>query len=245
LGRLRHHRFHSLGELNDAIQGLLKRLNDERPIRRLGLTRRQLFDELDRPALAPLPAEPYVFAEWRVRRVGIDYHVDVDKHYYSVPHRFARAEVDVRLTGRSVEIFAKGERIAVHLRSSGNGKHTTVPEHMPSSHRRYAGWTLERIRLEAAAIGPATAALCELILEQRPHPEQGFRSCLGIIRLVKPFGGARLEAAASRALDIGARSYGSVKSILDNHLDRHAGQSRGPGGVTILHPNIRGPRYYH
>jgi transposase len=245
LGRLRHQRFHSLGELNGAIQGLLRRLNDERPIRRLGLTRRQLFDDLDRPALKPLPAEPYVFAEWRARRVGIDYHVDVDKHYYSVPHRFARAEVDVRLTGRTVEIFVKGERVAAHLRSSGNGKHTTVPEHMPSSHRRYAGWTLDRIRTEAAAIGPATAALCELILEHRPHPEQGFRACLGIVRLVKPFGRARLEAAASRALDIGARSYGSVKSILDNHLDRHAGQPRGPGGVTILHPNIRGPRYYH
>jgi transposase len=167
LGRLRNRRFHSLGELNEAIRGLLVRLNDERPIRRLGVTRRQLLEELDRPALKPLPVEPYVFAEWRARRVGIDYHVDVDKHYYSVPHRFARAEVEVRLTGRSVEVFARGERIAVHLRSSGNGKHTTVQEHMPSSHRRYANWTLDRIRTDAAAIGPATAALCELILEHR------------------------------------------------------------------------------
>jgi transposase len=245
LGRLRNRRFHSLGELNDAIKGLLVRLNDERPIRRLGVTRRQLLEELDRPALKPLPAEPYVFAEWRARRVGIDYHVDVDKHYYSVPHRFARAEVEVRLTGRSVEVFARGERIAVHLRSSGNGKHTTVQEHMPSSHRRYANWTLDRIRTDAAAIGPATAALCELILEHRPHPEQGFRACLGIVRLVKPFGTARVEAAATRALDIGAMTYGSVRSILDNNLDRHSAGQRGPDGVTILHPNIRGPRYYH
>jgi transposase len=245
LGRLRNRRFHSLGELNDAIRGLLVRLNDERPIRRLGVTRRQLLEELDRPALKPLPAEPYVFAEWRARRVGIDYHVDVDKHYYSVPHRFARAEVEVRLTGRSVEVFARGERIAVHLRSSGNGKHTTVQEHMPSSHRRYANWTLDRIRTDAAAIGPATAALCELILEHRPHPEQGFRACLGIVRLVKPFGTARVEAAATRALDIGAMTYGSVRSILDNNLDRHSAGQRGPDGVTILHPNIRGPRYYH
>jgi len=245
LGRLRNRRFHSLGELNEAIRGLLVRLNDERPIRRLGVTRRQLLEELDRPALKPLPAEPYVFAEWRARRVGIDYHVDVDKHYYSVPHRFARAEVEVRLTGRSVEVFARGERIAVHLRSSGNGKHTTVQEHMPSSHRRYANWTLDRIRTDAAAIGPATAALCELILEHRPHPEQGFRACLGIVRLVKPFGMARVEAAATRALDIGAMTYGSVRSILDNNLDRHSAGQRGPDGVTILHPNIRGPRYYH
>jgi transposase len=245
LGRLRNRRFHSLGELNEAIRGLLVRLNDERPIRRLGVTRRQLLEELDRPALKPLPAEPYVFAEWRARRVGIDYHIDIDKHYYSVPHRFARAEVEVRLTGRSVEVFARGERIAVHLRSSGNGKHTTVQEHMPSSHRRYANWTLDRIRTDAAAIGPATAALCELILEHRPHPEQGFRACLGIVRLVKPFGTARVEAAATRALDIGAMTYGSVRSILDNNLDRHSAGQRGPDGVTILHPNIRGPRYYH
>lgn len=245
LGRLRNRRFHSLGELNEAIRGLLVRLNDERPIRRLGVTRRQRLEELDRPALKPLPADPYVFAEWRARRVGIDYHVDVDKHYYSVPHRFARAEVEVRLTSRSVEVFARGERIAVHLRSSGNGKHTTVQEHMPASHRRYANWTLDRIRTDAAAIGPATAALCELILEHRPHPEQGFRACLGIVRLVKPFGTARVEAAATRALDIGAMTYGSVRSILDNNLDRHSAGQRGPDGVTILHPNIRGPRYYH
>jgi transposase len=235
LGRLRNRRFHSLGELNEAIRGLLVRINDERPIRRLGVTRRQLLEEVDRPALKPLPVEPYVFAEWRARRVGIDYHVDVDKHYYSVPHRFARAEVEVRLTGRSVEIFARGERIAVHLRSSGNGKHTTVQEHMPSSHRRYANWTLDRIRTDAAAIGPSTAALCDLILEHRPHPEQGFRACLGIVRLVKPFGNAR----------VGAMTYGSVRSILDNNLDRHSAGQRGPDGVTILHPNIRGPRYYH
>lgn len=181
----------------------------------------------------------------RIRRVGIDYHVDIDHHYYSVPYRFARQAVEVRVAGRTIEVFAKGQRIAAHLRSSGNGKHTTVHEHMPSSHRRYADWTIDRIRRDAAAIGPASAALCELILDQRSHPEQGFRACLGIIRLVKAFGAQRVEAAATRALDIGARTYGSVKSILDNNLDRHAAQQRAADGVTILHPNIRGSRYYH
>src|SRR5713101_353656 len=239
LARLRNQRFYSLAELNAAMGELLKRLNDERPIRRLGVTRRRLLDELDRPALKPLPIEPYVFAEWRVRRVGIDYHVDVEGHFYSVPYRFARAEVEVRLTGRSVEIFARGERIAVHMRSSGNGKHTTVPDHMPSSHRRYADWTIGRIRRDAALIGPATAALCELILEHRPHPEQGFRSCLGILRLARAFGAARLEAAATRAIDIGALTYGSVRSILDHKLDRHAAH-KPADGAPILHPNIRG-----
>ena len=198
LARLRHQRFYSLAELNAAISDLLKRLNEARPIRRLGRTRRQLLEELDRPALKPLPIEPYVFAEWRVRRVGIDYHVDVAGHFYSVPYRFARAEVEVRLTGRTIEIFARGERIAVHMRSSGNGKHTTLPDHMPSSHRRYADWTIGRIRRDAALIGPATAALCELILEHRPHPEQGFRSCLGILRLARAFGVARLECSSLR-----------------------------------------------
>jgi transposase len=245
LGRLRNQRFYSLAALNEAIRALLVRVNDQRPIRRLGVTRRQLLEDLDRPTLKPLPVEPYVFAEWRARRVGIDYHVDVDRHYYSVPYRFAREAVEVRLTGRTVEVFAKGERIAAHLRSSGNGKHTTVQEHMPSSHRRYADWTIDRIRRDATGIGPSTAALCELILEQRSHPEQGFRACLGIVRLVKAFGAPRVEAAATRALDIGARTYGSVKSILDNNLDRHAAQRRGADGAAILHPNIRGARYYH
>ena len=244
LARLRHQRFYSLTELNAAIGDLLKRLNEERPIHRLGRTRRQLLEELDRPALKSLPIEPYVFAEWRVRRVGIDYHIDVEGHFYSVPYRFARTEVEVRLTGRTIEIFARGERIAVHMRSSGNGKHTTVPDHMPSSHRRYADWTIGRIRRDAALIGPATAALCELILEHRPHPEQGFRSCLGILRLARAFGVARLEAAATRAIDIGALTYGSVRSILDHKLDRHAAH-KPADGAPILHPNIRGSRYYH
>jgi transposase len=244
LGRLRHRRFYSLAELNAAITEMLRQLNEERPIRRLGRTRRALFEEIDRPNLKPLPAQSYAFAEWRLRRVGIDYHVEVEDHYYSVPHRFARSEVEVRLTPQTVEVFLKGERIAAHLRSSGNHRHTTVPEHMPSSHRRYADWTIERIRGEAAAIGPATAALCELILERRPHPEQGFRACLGIVRLLRPFGAERLEAAATRALAIGTLSYGSVRSILDHKLDRQVAQSPADG-APILHPNIRGPRYYH
>jgi transposase len=245
IGRLRNRVFYSLAELNAAIGELLLRLNEERPIRRLGRTRRQLLEELDRPELKPLPIDPYLFAEWRLRRVGIDYHVDVDNHFYSVPHRFARAEVEVRLTTRTVEIFARGERIAAHMRSSGNHKHTTVPDHMPSSHRRYADWTIDRIRRDAASIGPATTALCELILERRPHPEQGFRACIGILRLVRPFGVERLEAAAARAIEIGALSYGSVRSILDHKHDRQAAHQRPADGTPIVHTNIRGARYYH
>ena len=245
LGRLRRRIFTSLADVDAALGELMTQLNERQALRRLGVTRRQLLEEIDRPALKALPDEPYEYSEWRVRRVGVDYHVDIDAHYYSVPYRFARAEVEARLTACGVEIFHKGERIAVHLRASGNRKHTTVPEHMPSSHRRYAGWTIERIREDARKIGPATAALCEQILEGRPHPEQGYRACLGIVRLAGSFGAARVEAAAERAMEIGARTYGSVKSILDNKLDRRPAPKRPADTAPILHPNIRGPRYYH
>lgn len=244
LGRLRHRIFHSLAELNAAIAEMLVDLNDHRVLRRVGQTRRQLFEAIDRPALRPLPVEPYVFAEWRLRRAGLDYHVEIERHYYSVPYRFAREQVEARITARTIELFHKGERIAAHLRGSGNGRHTTITEHMPSSHRRFADWTIERIARDAAAIGACTALLCEKILTDRPHPEQGFRACLGIVRLVRGFGRERVEAACSRALDIGARTYGSVRSILDNGLDQTHAAAAAPD-QPIAHPNIRGSRYYH
>jgi transposase len=220
-----------------------------RPIRKLGVSRSQLFEELDRPALGPLPVEPYVYAEWRIRRVSLDYHVDIDGHYYSVPHRLQREQVESRITARTVEVFHKGERVAVHQRGTMRGRHTTMAEHMPQSHRRHAEWTIERIRQEAAAIGDSTAALTALILESRPHPEQGFRACLGILRLARPYGGDRLEAAYLRGLEIGARSYGSVQSILRHGLDRQSNATPGrsavrPGELPLIHPNIRGSDYY-
>ena len=150
------------------------------------------------------------------------------------------------MTARTFEIFLRGECIAVHRRISGNGKHTTLPEHMPSSHRRYADWTIERIRAEAGRIGAATLLLCDMILAERPHPEQGFRACLGIVRLTRGFDAERVDAACARALEIGARTYGSVRSILDNRLDRQPVAKRAAvEGPAIAHPNIRGPRYYH
>jgi transposase len=244
LARLRNRRFFSLAELNQAIGELVTDLN-ARPMRRLGVSRRDLFLELDRPALKSLPAEPYEYAEWRLRRVGLDYHVDIEGHYYSVPHRLIREQLDARITAHTVELFRKGERVAVHLRGAGRGRHTTLAEHMPSSHRRYAEWTIERIGREAAAIGPSTAKLAELILESRPHPEQGYRACLGILRLARQYGTDRLEAACDRGLDIGARSYGSIQSILKHGLDRRPPRSARQGELLPAHPNIRGSRYYH
>jgi transposase len=245
LARLRHRRFFSLPELNEAIALLVTDLN-ARPMRRLGVSRRDLFLELDYPALKPLPAQAYEYAEWRLRRVSLDYHVDIDGHYYSVPYRLIRDQVEARLTARTVEIFHKGERVAAHLRGIGRGRHTTVPDHMPSAHRRHAEWTIERIQRTATRIGPSTAKLVSIILESRPHPEQGYRACLGILRLARQYGEPRLEAACDRGLDIGARSYGSIQSILKNGLDRLPRRPSRQGELVLPdHPNIRGPRYYH
>ncbi len=242
---MRNQRFFSLAELNASIAALVTELN-ARPMRKLGVSRRQLFEQLDQPALLPLPAEPFVYAEWRIRRVALDYHVDVDGHYYSVPHRLLREQVEARITARTIELFHRGERVAVHLRGGARGRHTTLPEHMPRAHRRHAEWTIARIGQEAAAIGTATARLTALILETRPHPEQGFRACLGILRLVRSYGRERVEAACARGLEIGARSYGSVQSILQHGLDRQPPTaSAREGELPLLHPNIRGSGYYH
>lgn len=244
LGRLRNRIFYSLAEVNAAIAECMALLNDMRVLRQYGRTRRQLFDEIDVPNLKPLPAEPWVHAEWRRCRVGLDYHIAIERHHYSVPCRFARREVEVRVTARTVEIFLGSERIAAHMRGSGNGRHTTVCEHMPSSHRRYREWTPAKIREEAARIGPMLSLLVEKIIESRPHPEQGYRSCLGIIGLARRFGPERLEAAALRALEIEARNYPSVKSILEKGLDKVPVRQT-PERAPILHTNIRGSGYYH
>jgi transposase len=243
IAKLRNRQFFSLSTLNAAIAELVAQINT-RASRHLGASRRALFEDLERSALKPLPAEPYVFAEWKECRVGLDYHVEIAKHYYSVPHQLLREKVWARITARTVEVLYRGKRIAAHVRSSSNRKHTTVREHMPSSHRRYADWTPERIRRQAGAIGRHTSALVEIILRERTHPEQGFRTCVGILRLAKTYGRERLEDACNRALEIGARSYSSVNSILKNNLDRRrpAMPAEGP---AIAHDNIRGPTYFH
>jgi transposase len=243
IAKLRNRQFFSLSTLNAAIAELVAQIND-RASRHLGASRRALFEDLEQSALKPLPAEPYVFAEWKECRVGLDYHVEIDKHYYSVPHQLLRDKVWARITARTIEVFHHGKRVAAHVRSSSNRKHTTVREHMPSSHRRYADWTPERLRRHAGEIGRDTSALVEIILRERTHPEQGFRACVGILRLAKTYGRERLEAACSRALEIGARSYSSVNSILKNNLDRRR-PAMPADGPAIAHDNIRGPTYFH
>lgn len=244
LARLRHRQLLGLDEANAAVRTMLEALNG-RTMRHIGSSRRALFEALERTALLELPAEPYEYADWRRCRVGLDYHVEVLGHWYSVPHRLARAVVDARVTERGVELFHGGTRVAAHLRSPLRHRHTTVPDHMPSAHRRYADWTPARLRREAAAIGPATVGMIEAILRAKPHPEQGFRACLGILGLVRGYGAARVEAACQRGLSIGARNYASIASILRNGLDRAFAPEPVPDTPPIRHPNIRGGGYYH
>jgi transposase len=243
LGRLRHLTFFSLAECNAAIQEALSRMN-ERPMRRLGISRRQLFEAIERPVLGPLPAREYVYAEWRLARVGLDYHVEIESFFYSVPHALIREQVDACITARTIEIFHRGKRVAAHPRRYGGRLHGTDPEHMPSAHRRYAEWTPERFQRWGRSVGPSTEGLMIAILAHRPHPEQGFRTCLGVMRLLRAVDPARAERVAARAVEIGALNYKSIASILANNLERRA-NTPAVEQPLIVHANIRGPRYFH
>ena len=245
LARLRHRRFFSLAELNGAIAALLEELNT-RPFKALPGNRREAFEQLDQPALKPLPTTRYQVATFKRARVNIDYHIEVEGHYYSVPHSLVRQEVEVRLTRTAVEVLHRGARVASHVRSPRRGTHTTVAEHMPASHRAHREWSPGRLLNWAACIGVATAQVVKHLLECRPHPEMGYRSCLGLLALARKYGKARLEAACARALAIGSLTRRSVASILEAGLD----QQPLPGQRQIelelpANPNVRGPDYYH
>ncbi len=243
LARLRNLRFFSLADLNAAIRRLLDELN-VRVMRGYGASRADLFATIDRPNLQPLPLEPYAFARWKRARVAPDYHVEVDSSWYSVPFRLIRQEVDTRVCGTIVEIFHKGQRVASHPRCLGRRSHVTVPEHMPSSHRRHAEWTPARVLAQAEKLGPSVTAFCEAVMADRPHPEQGFRSCLGVLALARSYEPIRLDAACRRGLSIRARSVASIRSILKNGLDS-AFLKEDPEELPLQHPNIRGRGYYH
>jgi transposase len=204
-----------------------------------------LFEQLDRPALQSLPPTPHEYADWKRCRVNLDYHIEIARHFYSVPFRLLRQEVEARITAKTVEIFHRGKLVATHLRSLRPYRPSTVADHMPSSHRRYRDWTHERIQREAAVIGDAAAALVEIVLRSRPHPEQGFRSCIGILGLRKRYGTERLDAACAKALALGTRSYGSVAAILKNARESKTAHETETEQPSLLHDNIRGPAYYH
>lgn len=206
LARLRNRTFFGLDELNAAIRPLQDQLNSK-VTRHLGTSRQTLFEDLDKPALKPLPSEAYIYAEWKQRRAGIDYHIDVDRHYYSVPYQLIKQALWVRITARTVEVFHKGQRVASHARISGNRRHSTVREHMPANHRHQADISPERIRKQAARIGPHVEIYVDVVIRRRKHPEQAYRSCLGALKLARSFGNDRLDAACERALEINSYSY--------------------------------------
>jgi transposase len=243
LARLRNHRFFSLAERNATIRRLVVDLN-ARQMRGFGSSRAELFAEIDRPRLGALPDEPYVFARWKRCRVAPDYHVEVDGHWYSVPYRLIRELVDVRLAGATVEIFHNGQRVASHARAPNRRGHTTVAEHMPSAHRRHGQWTPRGLIAAGERIGPSVAAFFEAVITDRPHPEQGFRTCLGILSLAKSYGDTRVEAACRRGILIKARSVASIRSILKNGRDR-AVLDETPDHEPLRHGNIRGQGYFH
>ena len=244
LAVLRHRTFFSLAELNAAIQELLELLNT-RPMRKLKKSRRQVFEEVDHPAALGLPAAPYEYAEWSKARVNIDYHIEVDHHYYSVPFRLIREQLDVCMTAATVEAFFRGERVAVHARSHAYHKPTTLAEHMPAEHRRYAEWTPSRMLEWAGKTGPSTAKLAGDILDSKTFPEQGYRAVLGLLRLGRTYGADRLEAACARALRFGSASYRYVHSILARGLEAQAEPEAETSQAALpFHENIRGGDYY-
>ena len=243
LAALRQRKFFSMAELNQAIAALLERLN-QRPFRKREGTRASLFAALDRPALQPLPTERYQFGAWQTARVNIDYHIEIQRHYYSVPYQLTGQAVEVRLTEATVEIFHRGLRVASHARSREPYQATTVHQHRPKSHQKHLEWTPSRMLEWARTVGPSTAGLFERILASKPHPEMGYRSCLGILRLAQQYSLARVEAAAQRALHLKACSYQSVKSMLERQLDRLPVEEAPAPRPPLEHDNIRGAGYF-
>ena len=242
LAALRDQRFFSVGELNAAIGPLLAKLNAQ-PFQKLEGSRNSWFETLEKDQLLPLPATAFELAHWSKAQVNIDYHVAVEKHLYSVPHQLIHQRLDVRLTDKTVELFQHGKRVAAHVRSPLPGRFTTLEEHRPKSHQRHLEWTPSRILEWVKTIGPDCVQVVEKILADRPHPEQGFRSALGIIRLGKALGNARLEAACRRALHFGTCSYASLKSILQGNLEAQPLEPELPL-PSPTHENLRGGPYY-
>jgi transposase len=215
-----------------------------RQMRGFGSSRAELFAEIDRLKLGELPDQPYVFARWKRCRVAPDYHVEIDGHWYSTPYRLIRELVDVRITDKIVEIFHRGQRIASHARAPNRRGHTTIADHMPSAHRRYGKWTPGGLIAAGERIGPSAAAFFQDVIAARPHPEQGFRTCLGILSLTRSYDNARVDAACRRGIQIKARSVASIRSILKNGLDR-AFLDETSDDQPLRHGNIRGQGYFH
>jgi transposase len=245
LARLRKLTFFTLTDLNLSLRQLLDALN-HKPFKKLPGSRHSRFEALEKPALKPLPLQAYEYAEWKKARVHIDYHVEIDGHYYSVPHSLIKRQLEVRITATAIECFLNHQRVAAHPRSDRKGGHSTITEHMPKSHRAHLEWTPGRFLNWAISIGPFTRDLVQHLLNNRPHPEMGFRSCLGLLSLEKKFGKERLEAACQRALALSAPTRSSVLSILEKGLDSQPlpDSDSASAAPPPVHENVRGAAYY-
>lgn len=246
MARLRHHTFFTLASLNQAIAALLVDLN-ERPFKKLPGCRRSQFEQLDKPALRPLPAQPYQYAEIRQARVHIDYHVEYDKHYYSVPHHLVKQAIEVQASASTVVFYSNGQRVASHPRSYRQGAHSTCAEHMPGTHRAIHEWSAERFVSWANDMGPATAEVVKKLLNRRQHQEQNFRSVLALLSNAKKYGRHRLDQACARALQINSPTRSSVESILKMGIDQIPLERTETQEELALdnHENVRGQNYYH
>jgi len=249
---LRHRRLFSWAEVNRAIVALLPDLN-ARPFKKLPGCRASTFEAIDLPALAPLPAQPFELARWKKARVSIDYHIEVDRHYYSVPHSLTGRDVEVRMTVKTIECFHQGKRVASHVNVTGDpltravsSRYSTLVEHMPKSHQAHREWSPGRLLSWGTSIGVHTHQVVRHLLESKPHPEMGYRACLGLIRLARMFGQQRLEAACTRAVSTRTMTYKSICNILKSGLDRTPA-TRQTAQVELrlcAHDNVRGPQYY-
>ena len=244
LARLRNRRFFSLAELNAAIRELMADLN-ARPFKKLPGCRREAFERLDRTALRPLPPTRMPIVRFKSVGVNIDYHVELDGHYYSVPHRLVGKKLELRVSSTTLEAFFGQQRVAVHAYSAVKGGFTTLPEHMPASHRAHREWTPGKLLAWGEHIGVACADVVRWQMEHRPHPEQGYRACLGLQSLARRFGHERMEAACARAMAIRSPTYQSIKAILKSGMDRQRAKSEPAQASLPLHDNVRGPDYYH
>lgn len=244
LARLRHQSFSSFTQLNEAIRPLLKQLND-RTMYAYGLSRLELFERVDQSALKPLPNHSFVFATWKTAKVNLDYHVEVARHYYSVPYWYVRRQVNVKVSEQLVEVFFEHQRIAVHPRSTTQYRHSTLATHMPPEHWAYKRQSKETFLSWAHQIGPQTHAQVETIFASKPHEEQAFRSLKGIQGLATRYGNERLEEACHRANVLGMSGYKRLKHILQHHRDKTPVLVDVPTQSSLNHENVRGEAYYN
>jgi transposase len=241
---LRHRTFYSIAEINEAIRSLLAELNSK-TMRDYGASRQELFEQLDKPALKALPAVSYEFAQWKKARVHLDYHVELEKHWYSVPYYHARKEVWVKATERCVEVYENNQRVALHVRSRRQYAHTTLPEHMPPEHAEVKSWTAEKFTAWGKAIGPETHAFVVNLLTSKPFREQAFRAILGLQRLCERYTPPRIEASCKRANFFKLSALRNIRSILEKDLDGLTLPQLAAEQIVLEHANLRGPETFH